>query len=286
MDDLIRDPMDASPAEAMQQKKDGKSLMETKDGMALAKAVMGACSALLEEKTEDRITQLDRLAGDGDCGHTMASAARSVAAYVNAVLSKTDAIRSTPALANAMDIPADPSGVRLVSVDNASDFLRAISRVVGRCVGGTSGVLYSIMLSSFARHLHELKPNLADSSSSEADSTMSAQSARWVQAAKLAIQDVERVGGAARGDSTMLDAAWGSIDACEDILRSGGKPQSAGEILRAAAEGAMDGAKKTASMRAAAGRASYVGDHSQGIEDAGAVALALWVAGAGDGISI
>ena len=82
---------------------------------------------------------------------------------------------------------------------------------------------------------------------------------------------VQRLGGARKGDKTMVDAllpAAEALDAASSNLD---------DALDAAAVAARAGADGTAELLAKRGRASYVGEVARGLLDPGAVAVALLV---------
>ncbi|NXQ35353.1 TKFC cyclase, partial [Alaudala cheleensis] len=81
------------------------------------------CSTLLDIK--DKLNDLDRGAGDGDCGHTHAQAAQAIREWM----------RSRPP-------PAAPG-----------QLLSAVADVVMEHMGGSSGVLYGLFLTAAARRL-------------------------------------------------------------------------------------------------------------------------------------
>jgi len=244
-------------------------------GLSFARGVLGACSAMLDPGNTSKITDLDTLAGDGDCGDTMALAARCIGGYVSA--SVPEAGVNVGVATGDSDLEANQHGVRKVSFDSGSDALRAIGRVVQREVGGTTGIIYALMLGAAARHLAEH----SDGSSWPSTDVI-------VAAAAAGVSEASKVGGAARGDSTLLDAAFAATDAAAEAVN---KARGEGEdddgviarlALRAASSAALVGAEATARMLSAAGRASYVGEHSRGVVDAGAFALALWLQAAAD----
>ncbi|NWZ69896.1 TKFC cyclase, partial [Acrocephalus arundinaceus] len=82
------------------------------------------CSTLLE--MQDKLNELDRGAGDGDCGHTHARAAQAIREWM----------RSRPP-------PAAPA-----------QLLSALADVLLEQMGGSSGVLYGLFLTAAARSLH------------------------------------------------------------------------------------------------------------------------------------
>jgi len=136
--------------------------------------------------------------------------------------------------------------------------LEHIAEIVRRTIGGTSGPLNAALLVGAAGAIRE-------------QGTVDA--ATWAAALAAGTQAISHIGGAHRGDRTMLD---GLIPAAE-TLASGG---SLGE----AATAAMAGAESTATTAAAVGRSSYLGDRVLGHADPGAWAVALWLRAAADAL--
>jgi dihydroxyacetone kinase-like protein len=87
-----------------------------------------------------------------------------------------------------------------------------------------------------------------------------------------ALSGVQRLGAAAEGDKTMVDALTPAAKALAQAVRDGLKTQ---EALDAAAAAAEEGAKATIPLQAKKGRASYLGPRSVGHEDPGAASTAL-----------
>ncbi|MEO0665417.1 MAG: dihydroxyacetone kinase subunit DhaK [Pseudomonadota bacterium] len=119
----------------------------------------------------------------------------------------------------------------------------AISRSLTQTMGGSSGVILAIFFSAAGEAM--------------------AGGASAAMALKAGLRRVEEVGGAQRGDRTMIDALSPALD----VLPEG---------LSAAAKAARNGADETARLeRARAGRASYVNaDLLRGHPDPGAEAVA------------
>ncbi|XAS76848.1 dihydroxyacetone kinase family protein [Dermatophilaceae bacterium Sec6.4] len=173
-------------------------------------AIERACKALLD--AEDELTQMDKVVGDGDLGTALARGAR---AWL-----------------------ADPvSG-------GAAHQLRALSGVVRREVGGTSGPLYAAGLLRAAEAVRA--------------------GGDWAAALRAGSEGVQELGGAAEGDRTMVDALAPAAAA-------------AGDGLAAAQQAAHRGADGTADRVARRGRSSYLGDRVKGHPDPGAVAIAVWL---------
>jgi dihydroxyacetone kinase-like protein len=84
---------------------------------------------------------------------------------------------------------------------------------------------------------------------------------------------VQRLGGARRGDKTMVDAM---LPAGEVLFRANEVGSTLHIALDGAAAAAQQGADDTAGLVASLGRASYVGDVAVGVMDPGAAAVALF----------
>ncbi|OQD55169.1 dihydroxyacetone kinase subunit DhaL [Streptomyces phaeoluteigriseus] len=118
-------------------------------------------------------------------------------------------------------------------------------------VGGASGPLYGTLLRGTGKALGDA----AEVSEEE-----------FAQAFRAGVDGVMRLGGAAPGDKTMIDALVPAVDALGDGFGA----------ARAAAE---QGALATTPLQARKGRASYLGERSIGHQDPGATSAALLVAG-------
>lgn len=134
--------------------------------------------------------------------------------------------------------------------------LAVISDIAASSMGGTSGGLYSILFTATANSL--------------LSTTSRRHREVWMAALKAGVQAVSKYGGASAGDRTMLDALIPALDALESCTNE----EDPKAILRVMAEAADGGAKKTAHMKARAGRASYVREETVVGEDAGARAVA------------
>jgi len=178
-------------------------------------ATAAVARALIDAESE--LTALDRQVGDGDLGTNLARGARSI-------LAAETALRTQP---------------------SETAYFAALSDIVRREVGGTSGPLYSILLLALGEALPE-----------DPDATA------WTGALRAAVARVREVGGAAPGDSTMIDALQPAADAAE-------------QGIGASAAAARAGAESTAALRPSLGRSSYLGDRAVGVPDPGAVAIAI-----------
>ncbi|QWC85102.1 dihydroxyacetone kinase subunit DhaK [Nocardioidaceae bacterium] len=180
----------------------------------VGRRLRAACEALVDAESE--LDELDARTGDGDAGATVAAGARGV----------IEALEDDALSTGSTDVLA-----------------REIAQVVGRTMGGSSGVLLSILLSGTAAALED--------------------GAAMPAALRQGLETVEQNGGAGTGQRTMVDALSPAADALDDGLD-------------AAARAARQGADDTASMtEGIAGRSSYVqAKDLDGTVDPGAEAVA------------
>ena len=94
-------------------------------------------------------------------------------------------------------------------------------------------------------------------------------------ALRASLDGVQRVGAAAPGDKTMVDALTPALHAYELELRMGGSLETA---VAGAREAAAEGMRATIPLQARKGRASYLGPRSVGHQDPGATSTALMFA--------
>lgn len=183
-------------------------------------ALEKVCEALIAAK--GTLDDLDGKVGDADCGTTMAKA-------------------STDILALKDKLPfADPQAT-----------CSYLSLSLGKSMGGSSGVLLSIMFMGMA------------------NSFKGSDKKSWAEGGAQALMDglqaMMDAGGAKKGSRTMLDAM---IPAAEALL--------AGKGLAGAKEAAQAGAEKTKGLAPLAGRSENVPESVwKGVEDPGAKAASL-----------
>ena len=96
-----------------------------------------------------------------------------------------------------------------------------------------------------------------------------------LDALRASLEGVQRVGAAALGDKTMVDALSPALGAFELELRLGGSLETA---TCGAREAATEGMRATIPLQARKGRASYLGPRSVGHQDPGATSTALMFA--------
>lgn len=123
--------------------------------------------------------------------------------------------------------------------------------------GGTSGVLWGAMLSALGARLGDRgRPDSATVAAGMRDG----------------YDALIRLGGAAPGDKTMLDALLPFVEELEERIAEGEPWQKA---WRTAAETAARAARATAELRPKVGRARPLAERSVGTPDAGAISLAM-----------
>lgn len=144
--------------------------------------------------------------------------------------------------------------------------LREMSATIQRVVGGTSGPLYAVMLLRAAAVLAgSAQPSAKD----------------WSTAFTAGVTGIMDVGGARRGDRTMVDALLPAEQAlAEGVTRSADQAT----LLSAMVEAATASTEHTATLTARLGRSSYVGDRALGVPDPGAHAVSLWLAAIRDAL--
>ncbi|MEA4881084.1 MAG: DAK2 domain-containing protein, partial [Synergistaceae bacterium] len=87
-----------------------------------------------------------------------------------------------------------------------------------------------------------------------------------------AASEIEKLGGAVRGDKTLLDSLLPAVEAFDASFEETGDFAEALTALQAAAE---EGRESTRDMVARVGRASRLGERSRGVLDAGATSCCL-----------
>ncbi|CZR62493.1 uncharacterized protein PAC_12390 [Phialocephala subalpina] len=182
------------------------------------KIITAGCERVIKE--EPTITEYDTIVGDGDCGYTLRDGGRQVLSFIK------DADLST--------LPSTLSGL----VDDLEVNM-----------GGTSGALYCIFLSSLSQQLYEA-PAFADALKGALDSLMMYTRARL-------------------GDRTCLDCL---IPFVETLKESGEAKKALGE--------AQKGVESTKKLEAKLGRSSYLDESAtRGVPDPGAYGLLMLLEG-------
>ncbi|WP_110641743.1 dihydroxyacetone kinase subunit DhaK [Salinicola sp. CPA57] len=196
---------------------DHEALVENAPQDASTSAALERIIDALRQSRKE-LDALDARSGDGDAGASMQSGADAIARALQAGRLNTAAL---------------------------PQLFAGIGQLLSRDMGGSSGVLLSILMTAAGASLDrrgELAKALAEG-----------------------VEKMQAYGGARLGDRTMLDAL---IPAIESLQR--------GESLIQAAQAARDGAQATAALtHANAGRSAYVPESAlKGVVDPGAEAVA------------
>jgi phosphoenolpyruvate---glycerone phosphotransferase subunit DhaL len=155
---------------------------------------------------------------------------------------------------------AAAAAVDKAAPDTPGGVLALVGRQLISTVGGASGPLYGTLLRTAGKQLGDA-PSVTPQ--------------ELCGALRAGVEGVGRLGGAAPGDKTMLDALIPAVDALSFALDSGAGLAAALAAARIAAD---EGAAATVPMQARKGRASYLGARSVGHQDPGATSSALLVA--------
>ncbi|BCJ40682.1 dihydroxyacetone kinase subunit L [Actinoplanes ianthinogenes] len=141
--------------------------------------------------------------------------------------------------------------------ETVSDVLVKAGATLMSRVGGASGPLYGTALRSAGKALPP---------------TAEVQPADLATALHAGLDAVRKLGGAAPGDKTLVDAYTPALDAFEKAVAGGA---DLAEAAAAASRAAEAGAEATVPMQARKGRASYLGERSIGHRDPGATSTGL-----------
>ncbi|MGV3344474.1 dihydroxyacetone kinase subunit DhaK [Enterobacteriaceae bacterium LUAb1] len=194
----------------------GGELTEPSDNADNAQRIEIITKTLLAQ--ESRLNDLDAQVGDGDTGSTFAVGAQAILAMLEQ---------------------------KQLPLNQPDALLRVAGETLATVMGGSSGVLMSILFTAAGQRL-------------KAGDT-------FPQAMLAGLRQMQFYGGAAPGDRTMIDALFPALTALEQ-----------GGSLQQVAEAAVAGAAATAMMPSAkAGRSAYLNaDSLQGVQDPGACAVA------------
>ncbi|CAN7029577.1 hypothetical protein IGI04_029685 [Brassica rapa subsp. trilocularis] len=227
------------PLPPFQQNKNEESLGRPQElsqqGRILEAAIKAAATVVISLK--DSLNEWDGKVGDGDCGSTMCRGATAILEDMK----------------------------NYYPLNDAAETVNEIGSSIRRVMGGTSGIIYSLLCKAAYA---ELKAN--------AQSEVTPKN--WSDALKSSISAVSKYGGASAGYRTMLDALIPASKVLEEKLSVGEDPVSAFVL---SAEAATAGAESTIQMQAQAGRSSYVSaEILASIPYPGAMAAAAWYSAA------
>ncbi|KAF3492812.1 hypothetical protein DY000_02052225 [Brassica cretica] len=227
------------PLPPFQQNKNEESLGRPQElsqqGRILEAAIEAAATVVISLK--DSLNEWDGKVGDGDCGSTMCRGATAILEDMR----------------------------NYYPLNDAAETVNEIGSSIRRVMGGTSGIIYSLLCKAAYA---ELKANVQSEVTSK----------NWSDALKSSISAVSKYCGARAGYRTMLDALIPASRVLEEKLSIGEDPVSAFVL---SGEAATAGAESTIQMQAQAGRSSYVSaEILASIPDPGAMAAAAWYSAA------
>jgi len=199
---------------------------ESRAAAEVVRRAVAVLSATVEEH-KDELGRLDAVAGDGDHGIGMSRGAKAA----------TEAAQTTQ------------GGVRTV--------LAAAGSAFGDKAGGTSGILWGLLLDGIGQELGDVDPVTDEGV------------ARAVRTSATRLQEFSQ---AALGDKTMLDALFPFVDALGEAVEAGTPLEQAWQD---AAATATEAAQATSALSPKIGRARPLAERSVGSPDPGAVSLAL-----------
>lgn len=204
-----------------------------------------AADAIATEK--DRLTALDAAIGDGDHGANLHRGFTAVRA----------ALEAKP--------PASPGAL-----------LTQVGMTLISSVGGASGPLYGTVFRRMGKSLAALDagdgPGAADPDADPDAASVTVSVSELAEAFQAGLEGLTKLGGAGVGDKTMVDVFAPAVDALRSAAADGASAEVA---LDLAADVAEAGSRATIPRRARKGRASYLGERSEGHEDPGAASAAL-----------
>jgi D-erythrulose 4-kinase len=200
---------------------------------AVARKAVDAIYATIEENKE-YLGQIDAIAGDGDHGIGMSRGSKAAVEAANEA----------------------QGGVQTV--------LSAAGRAFGDKAGGTSGILWGLLLEGVGKGL---------------GNTEAVTSKRLADAVQSSATHLQGFSKAQLGDKTMLDALFPFVESLLGQVDSGA---SISDAWRSAAGACRDAAEATASLVPKIGRARPLAERSVGTPDPGAISLGLIVTAIGE----
>jgi dihydroxyacetone kinase len=186
------------------------------------------------EENKEYLGRIDAIAGDGDHGIGMSRGSKAAAEAANQT----------------------QGGVETV--------LSAAGRAFGDKAGGTSGILWGLLLEGVGKGL---------------GNTEAVTAKRLADAVQGSARDLQGFSKAELGDKTMLDALFPFVDTLVGQVDGGA---SLSDAWRSAAQACQAAAEATAPLVPRIGRARPLAERSVGTPDPGAVSLGLIVTAIGD----
>lgn len=211
----------------------------SEESRALARQIAGLLEAVHNTVSEhaDELGKLDAIAGDGDHGIGMERGARA-------------------AMEAARDLLDREPGAQTLLVEAGAAW--------GAKAGGTSGVIWGVLLDSIGR-------GLGDDRGLDAGALAAG--------VREAAEAVHRIGGAKPGDKTLVDALVPFAEKLQESVEGGA---SLADAWQQAAAEATSAAEATADLLPKLGRARPHAEKSRGTADPGAISFALIVTAVGE----
>ncbi len=200
---------------------------------AIARKAVRALNRAVEDN-KDYLGQIDAVAGDGDHGIGMS--------------------RGSTAAAEAAE----------KTEGGAETVLTAAGAAFGDKAGGTSGILWGLLLDGVGKVL---------------GNTEAVDAAKLAEAVQTSAVNLKSFSKAELGDKTMLDSLFPFVDTLVDQVGTGAELADA---WRTAAEACVAAAEATASLTPKIGRARPLAERSIGTPDPGAISLGLIVTAIGE----
>lgn len=201
---------------------------ESREAAVVARAALTAMRDVVLEH-EEELGRIDAVAGDGDHGVGMARGSRAAADAADAADGGVGAV-----LGAAGDAFADKAG-------------------------GTSGILWGILLSAIGASLGDIETITAG---------------RLCGGVRQGAETLQRIGKAQLGDKTMLDALIPFVDELDARVEAGDDLATA---WTTAADVAVEAAEATKDLTPKIGRARPLAERSVGTPDAGATSMGMVV---------
>jgi D-erythrulose 4-kinase len=199
----------------------------------IARKAVDALYAVVEENKE-YLGRIDAIAGDGDHGIGMSRGSKAAAEAANETY----------------------GGVETV--------LSAAGHAFGDKAGGTSGILWGLLLEGVGKGL---------------GNTEAVTARRLADAVQESARHLQGFSKAELGDKTMLDALFPFVNTLVGHVDSGA---SVSQAWQSAAEACRTAAEATAALTPKIGRARPLAERSVGTPDPGAISLALIVTAVGN----
>lgn len=142
-----------------------------------------------------------------------------------------------------------------------AEILHGLSKRMLVRAGGTSGAVFGTLFTQLAQAFGEGNGTAGE----------------FAQALADAAEEITELGGAQRGDRTLLDALIPAAEKAAELDKDQPFTEALEEIHAAAHEGALE----TRELDAKKGRASYLGERSKGVVDPGAIVISWLFGGSG-----